>query len=166
MQSSHSQAAVCQGTLTINAAFLQEIKDDNRELKYLLAECLAACQPDGWRKTLEPAKLLRLLGKLRDQLGMHFALEEAYGYFDDALSVAPQLSRRALELREQHRPLFLTLCQLVEDAERLRYHEPTAVGWRDVADAYADFHQQFCKHEAAEDRLVMQMVNEEIGCGD
>ena len=32
-------------TLTINAAFLQEIKEDNRELRHLLESC-AASSPD------------------------------------------------------------------------------------------------------------------------
>ena len=33
-----------QRTLTINAAFLQEIKEDNRELRHLLDDC---CDADG-----------------------------------------------------------------------------------------------------------------------
>ncbi len=172
MQAIHLSTAIDRGSevqrgeLTINAAFLQEIKEDNRELRELLADCLAACEPAGWRRTIDPMKLTRLLGKLRDQLGMHFALEEAYGYFDDAVSVAPQISQRALELRQQHRPLFVEMCQLVDETEQLRYHEPTSVHWQDIAENFFNFHERFRQHEAAEDQLIMQMINEEIGCGD
>jgi hypothetical protein len=64
-------------TLTINAAFLQEIKEDNRELRHLLDGCaalLARPDPAG----IDPKRLAAMLSKLRDQLAMHFALEEAY----------------------------------------------------------------------------------------
>jgi len=39
--------------------------------------------------------LVDWLSELRDQLALHFALEEAYGYFDEPLHVAPQLAEKA-----------------------------------------------------------------------
>ena len=83
-----------QRTLTINAAFLHEIKEDNRELRHLLDDCCGAAgaAASGGSRIAAGGQLL---GKLRDQLAMHFSLEEAYGYFDDAIDVAPRLSRQA-----------------------------------------------------------------------
>ena len=83
-----------QRTLTINAAFLQEIKEDNRELRQLLDDC-AALLSRPHQAGVELRRVSQLFGKLRDQLAMHFSLEEAYGYFDDAIDVAPRLSRQA-----------------------------------------------------------------------
>ncbi|HEX3998704.1 MAG TPA: hemerythrin domain-containing protein [Pirellulales bacterium] len=153
-----------QRTLTINAAFLQEIKEDNRELRQLLEETgglLARPHEAG----IELRRVARLLGKLRDQLAMHFSLEEAYGYFDDGIDVAPRLSRRAEALRSQHPRLFVALCDLVEEAEQLVYHE-RPLGAGDLASGFARFHRQFQQHEAEEISLVVQMFNEEIGGGD
>ncbi len=154
-----------QRTLTINAAFLQEIKDDNRELKHLLDEC-ATRLAHGPAARLDAKRLVSSLARLRDQLALHFALEEAYGYFDDAIDVAPRLSRQAETLRSQHAGLYLSLCAVVERAEQLLYHEAHTTAARNIARVFADFHQQFRDHEAAEDTLIMQTVNEEIGGGD
>jgi len=154
-----------QRTLTINAAFLQEIKDDNRELKLLLQECAAQLAPAGAAR-IDPALLVPALARLRDQLAMHFALEESYGYFDDAIDVAPRLSRQAETLRSQHSELYVALCAVVERAEQLLYHESGAVAAREIAGEFAEFHRQLQQHEASEDALIMQVVNEEIGGGD
>jgi hypothetical protein len=40
-------------------------------------------------------RLVNLLEALCDQSALHFSLEEAYGYFEDANHVAPQLGEQA-----------------------------------------------------------------------
>jgi hypothetical protein len=80
-------------TVTVNAAFLQEIKEVNHELWQLLADLRHRCQ-----RPMAPGScrsLVEKLCQLRDQLALHFALEEAYGYFEDPVDVAPQLCRHA-----------------------------------------------------------------------
>ena len=81
------------GTVTVNAAFLQEIKEVDQELWSLLGDLRHRCQ-----RPIAPGQCRLLIDKLcqlRDQLALHFSLEEAYGYFDDPVEVAPQLSRQA-----------------------------------------------------------------------
>jgi hypothetical protein len=154
-----------QRTLTINAAFLLEIKEDNRELRLLLDDCSALlARPRG--AGVELRRVSQQLGKLRDQLAMHFSLEEAYGYFDDAIDVAPRLSRQAECLKSQHPRLFVALCDLVEEAEQLLYHERPPLELDDLASGFARFQQQLQDHEAQEDALIVQVFNEEIGGGD
>src|SRR5688572_20898719 len=58
-------------TTTINAAFLQEIKEDHRELWQLLAEAEAWCRQHAGHSVRQAVDVFT---KLRDQLGMHFAL--------------------------------------------------------------------------------------------
>jgi hypothetical protein len=154
-----------QRTLTINAAFLLEIKEDNRELRTLLDDCAALlARPHG--AGVELRRVSQLFGKLRDQLAMHFSLEEAYGYFDDAIDVAPRLSRQAEVLKSQHPRLFVALCELVEEAEQLLYRERVPLELDDLASGFARFHRQLQEHEAQEDALIVQVFNEEIGGGD
>ena len=114
--------AIALRTVSINPAFLQEIKDDHHELRQLMHHICAMLGRSGPAE-IEYPRLVEMFGKLRDQLAMHFSLEEAYGYFDDAISVAPHLSRRAESLRSQHSGLFSEACQLAESAEQLSRHE-------------------------------------------
>src|SRR5436309_12290555 len=107
------------GTVTVNAAFLQEIKEVNSELWSLLGDLRHRCQ-----RPIAPGssrQLIDTLSQLRDQLALHFSLEEAYGYFDDPVEVAPQLSREAERLRAEHKQLYTDLCHVVEKAERMFY---------------------------------------------
>jgi hypothetical protein len=154
-----------QGTLTINAAFLQEIKEENRELRQVLDDCSKAFGDRG-AVTPEPKPIVDLLARLRDQLAMHFALEEAYGYFDDAVHVTPQLTDRALKLRGQHGDLFLQLGAIVEQAEQMLYEEEAEHRLGSVARDFHRFRTRFQEHEARETDLIVEMVNQEIGCGD
>jgi hypothetical protein len=154
-----------QRTVTLNVAFLQEIKEENRELRQLLAECANLVrQPIAGR--VESKRVVDRLAQLRDQLAMHFALEEAYGYFEDAIEVAPQHSVRAIQLRDEHRQLFLQLCGVVDEAEQLLYHEHPGGRRYDIATGFVQFHMQFRDHEARENALIQRMLNEELGCGD
>ena len=103
--------------LTINAAFLQEIKEVNAALWELLAEAREACSHASTAKTGQ-RHLAGLFGRLRDQLAMHFALEEAFGYFEDPVAVAPHLSQRANDLRGQHGRLYVLIRDLADHAEQ------------------------------------------------
>ena len=114
--------ALATHTVSINPAFLQEIKDDHHELRQLMHHASAMFSRPEWMRT-ERDRLVQLLTKLRDQLAMHFSLEEAYGYFEDAVSAAPHLSRRAEALRAQHFTLYSDFCRLVDEAEARLYHE-------------------------------------------
>lgn len=153
-----------QGTLTINAAFLQEIKEENRELRQLLHDCRAAVTLAG-DVPADPKLASDLLARLKTQLSLHFQLEETYGYFDDAVHVTPQLADRALKLRSQHGDLFNCLSGIAERADQLVALE-RAVEMADIARQFNDFHGRFQEHEAQETELIVEVVNEDVGCGD
>lgn len=157
--------ALATRTVSINPAFLQEIKDDHHELRQLMHHTAAMLNRPQWMAT-ELDRLTELCTKLRDQLAMHFSLEEAYGYFEDAVSVAPHLSRRAEQLRAQHNTLFSQFCQLAELAERLRYEGQDESTLRDLVDGYRDFAMHLYEHEANETELILAAFNEDLGAGD
>ena len=78
--------------LAVNAAFLQEIKEDNSFLGELLLSIqttLASCHTE-----VNVPALVELLRRLRDRVGMHFSREEAFGYCEDAVNFPTQLSGR------------------------------------------------------------------------
>lgn len=157
--------SIAVGTVTINAAFLQEIKEDNHELKGLLDAAGEMFSLSRVART--PARqFVDLLTQLRDRLATHFALEEAFGYFEDAIEVAPQLSRQADELRNEHRTLFLDLCDLVEVAERLLYRETTAGVAKRLAARFREFRRSLEEHESRENGLILDSLDCDLGVGD
>ncbi len=156
--------ATTTGTVAVNAAFLQEIKQDNHELRATLASLAPVA--DGNPLFLDARQIVEGFARLRDQLAVHFALEESYGYFDEALSFNPRLSHQADVLRHQHSGLYLEICQLVERAEQCLYHEPGSTSLRQLANEFGSFHGRFQQHERQENSLILEAFDEEIGAGD
>jgi len=157
--------ATVTSTVTVNAAFLQEIKEDNVELTELLERTTAMTQLRRWTHA-EANRFYDHLADLRDRLATHFALEEAYGYFEDAISVAPRLAEEAESLRSQHEAMFSELCDIVELAERVRYHETRLAKFHEVLQRFARFHERLKTHEEAEADLILAAFNDDIGVGD
>jgi chaperonin GroEL (HSP60 family) len=160
-----AMSTIAIGTVTVNAAFLQEIKEDDRHLHHLL-ELVAAEVNDGRITAGRLRRLVGLLDKLRDRLAMHFSLEEAYGYFEDAVSVAPHLSQEAETLRAEHQTLFVSVCDILEDAEQSLYHEKPYAATRGILVDLSDFLEEFRGHESRENELIVQALDDDLGVGD
>jgi hypothetical protein len=157
-------SALLTGTVTVNAAFLQEIKEVNQELWQRLEEMRHRCQ-----RPLAPAHcrhLVERLSELRDQLALHFALEEAYGYFDDPVEVAPRLSYAAENLRNEHRQLYMRLTHIVERAERLMRSEQLATLALWIGPEFLEFDEALRDHESRENELIYEAYDTDIGTGD
>lgn len=151
-------------SLTLNVAFLNEIKQDNgrpdqvvNELKKLLSS----------KVPIEAALLFSTLCRLRDELEVHFALEEFYGYFQSARLTHPHISVRAEDLKSQHETIYLDLCELVELAESVLYREsPMSKTWSAIRAGFHSFVQILDQHEREEAELMMRLCNDDIGNGD
>jgi predicted nuclease with TOPRIM domain len=152
-------------TVSINPAFLREIKEDHHELRQLLHHAKAMFNRPAWMR-VESDRLNELLAKVRDQLAMHFSLEEAYGYFDDAIIAAPHLSRRAEQLRAEHFELFTSLVAIVEEAEQLRYRKPREGEVSGLGERFFEFYAGLQEHESRESSLILEALNEDLGGGD
>lgn len=149
-------------TVTINAAFLQEIKDEDEQLKSLLQRAREMCE--SVPLTPVPASdFVSLLVELRDQLAVHFALEEAYGYFDDPVSVAPHLSEQAETLRGQHSQLHEEISLLAKTAQDISRCNGDPRGIQQVADGFLQFNSRLQEHEEGENKLIMQAYSLDIG---
>jgi hypothetical protein len=157
--------AIASRLVSINPAFLQEIKDDHHELRQLMHHTSAMLDHSG-PVEIEYKRLVEMFSKLRDQLAMHFSLEEAYGYYEDAIAVAPHLSRRAECLRGEHFNLFGELCRLAEMSEQLLYHEMPGTLLSSLAGDYRRFLVRFREHESQERDLILEALNDDIGTGD
>jgi len=151
-------------TVTINAAFLQEIKDVHQELWQTFGELDGmADSPLADRSGIN--RFAELLGRLRDQLALHFSLEEAYGYFDDPAEAAPQLCGQAERLREEHATLYVTVSELAERVEQAGF-DGRPLDIDEVLEKYRTFCCEFRRHEDAETELIQQAYGDDIGVGD
>jgi hypothetical protein len=152
------------GTITVNAAFLQEIKEVDLELLQLLAALRSRCAAT--ISTHHVRGVVVLLQDLRDQLALHFALEEAYGYFEEPMHAAPQLSHEAERLRAEHKELYLDLCQMTDQAEvYLSDGEHALLGsW--LAPRFISFDIRLKRHETRENELILDAYECDLGGGD
>lgn len=152
-----------QSTHTLNAAFLQEIKEDNIRLRELLQHASQLLSMPRRACSLE---VVDTLNALCDQLGMHFSLENAFGYLDHALELAPRLCRRARALRTEHDALFADFRDIVEESEQLLYHEQPRRQLTRVAVKFFDFQARLQAHEARENELIFEAFDDDVGVGD
>ena len=150
------------GTVYVNAAFLEEVKDDNVALRELLHQTSKLLNSESrWNYTRRD--ISDLLQQLRDRLATHFTLEEAFGYLDDAISIAPRLSDKALALRNEHGDLYLKISSLAEVADSRRNSIDDQAK---LIDDLRSFCRQLKRHEEDENELIMQALYDELGVGD
>ena len=150
-------------TITLAPAFMQEIKEDDRRLNQLMSDFrqLVARWP---LADSERQELASLVWDVRDRVAFHFALEEAYGYFEDPVAVAPRLCERVDGLRAEHGELFEDLCRIVDMFEDSEPDLPA--DFAGVQEMCRGFLSRFDAHETAENALIVQAFNEDIGVGD
>lgn len=151
--------------VTVNAAFLQEIKEVNQELWRALADVRRMCESPA---TIDsgPRRFYALVEALRDHLALHFALEEAYGYFDDPIDVAPRLCQQANQLRSEHRDLYLMIVELSEASELMSQPGRSIGNVLAIVKQFQAFDQRLQRHESLENELIMQEYGDDIGVGD
>lgn len=157
--------AITTSTVTVNAAFLLEIKEVNQDLWRLLADVRRMCDTPATIDSA-PRRFFGLVEELRDQLALHFALEEAYGYFDDPIEVAPRLCRQANALRDEHRELYLMVVALSEVSEILTQPGREIGAVLKAVGQFQAFDQRLKRHESLENELIMQEYDDDIGVGD
>jgi hypothetical protein len=149
-------------TLTVNAAFMQEIKEVNQDLWRTMDKAFTACHAHA----PYPGEIVTILAELRDQVALHFALEEAYGYFEGPAYVAPRLCEQADRLRSQHQTLYGAVSDLVEDADEWHHKRELLRHASQVCDRLHTFHEDLRQHEERESELVLAAYDDDIGVGD
>ncbi len=160
----HGEAASWPG-LTLNVAFLQEIKQDVEQPAAIIETLRLQLATKGTKVPL--AELVSLLEHLRDELETYFALEEFYGYFQAAQLIHPHVSNCAHQLQSQHEAIYMEVCHLVELAHRVLYREVSSARvLPTIVEGFQTFVQRFQAHEQQESELMMRLCNDEIGVGD
>lgn len=144
--------------LVINPAFLQEIKDSNP--KYWIAlRRLPECCHEFEEPMAACNELTRAIDELRDVVALQFSLEESYGFLEvrritSARRVRTDLHDKAVQLREDHRRLYLELSELAEAAEELQYRGARPQLLRQLIARSLAFEVSLTRHERDESELI------------
>lgn len=149
----------------VNAAFLHEIKEDDVRFRELASRLRASAWIRPFYLTRLPS-LAQLLADFRDQLAFHFALEEAYGYFDDALVESPHLSAKASSLRGEHSPLYERACFLAATADDMVVQRPCVRSVARLRRKTRAMVEQLEAHERGEIQLIQEAANVDLGVVD
>jgi len=137
-------------TVTVNPAFLQEIKDSNPDLwrtRRQIFECFESVES----RAAVATRLVRLLDDLRDHLALQFALEEAYGFIEVREAIAMPEAQNA---KRQHCALYLEISELCERAEELQYRGLAAAQLGLLVEETRLFDARLDAHERMEHRLM------------
>ena len=151
-------------TVTVNAAFLAEIKQSHQELWQIIGY-LDDLTQNQISSPLFLQKLCAALSQLHGRLITHFSLEEAFGYFDDPIEVAPRISRIAESLRKEHQQLQQSCGDLAERAQHA-YDFGGSCELQKLASSFLSFHTRLVNHEEAEIDLIQEAYGDDIGVVD
>ena len=156
------QGAAQANGITINVAFLREIKEDHLPVREQTARIQGLLQ-----QGITPREAVELLSDYRDAIETYFALEKCFGYFKNARVNNPLIGNRADELQEEHEKLFYDLNELIELTNQILYREcGPDLSLAEISDLFESFARRFEVHEHNEMELMMRLCNEEIGVGD
>jgi hypothetical protein len=140
-------------------AFLKEHQEVGRRLAEL-RQWWSELDALGMRKFGEMAFRVQ---EVRDLLAEHFAEEERGGYLSAALTRAPEFSRPAETLREQHAQFLERFDHLVA---RLRESEPSSQYWRASRDEIERLVADLRQHEQSENAIVQAAFENDLGTND
>ena len=101
--------------------------------------------------------------RLAELVASHFCHEEEGGYLSDVLERAPRLTSQAVHLQEQHETLL-------EEIEKLRLlvHSgmESEAWWARIETDFHRFSSRLMEHEQAENRLLLQAYDDDVGTSD
>lgn len=139
--------------------FFEQVKSEHAELIELMKLLRAEFNSD----IRDPGTVNRLVGNLYEHIVAHFAHEERGGYLCEALERAPRLTEQAKQLLAQHETLNELLGELRNVAQR---REDSELWWQALRDTFNQFSRELLRHEAAEDKLLQDAFNQDMGTAD
>ena len=153
------------GSVTINAAFFEEVKEAHLEVDTLAVQIKRL---DGHPDWTDPVcqELTDQLNRMVELVRWYFSLEETYGYFEDPVFVSAAYGQRVSDLRAEHNSLLSEVSQLSDHAARLLYNGRLSHSADTVLARFGVFCDQLERHEFRERELITEAYSVDIGCGD
>ncbi|MFO0942814.1 MAG: hypothetical protein U0930_18920 [Pirellulales bacterium] len=144
--------------VTINAAFLQEVKEAHSQVWETLYTLRVIAQ----QATVTDAEIHLWVSKLtefRRQLSTEFALEETYGYISSTQRQHINVGVDPSVTLKQHRELYLQMLEVCERVEESQYVGTVVRDFRLHVACFQEFDASLSEHE----RLESLMIREGLG---
>jgi hypothetical protein len=147
--------------MSTHSAYVREVQADHIELDHMVRSIRAALESGGQAKWMPPATeaIAELLERTSQHLERHFAHEEAGGYMEEALALAPRFGPQASQLLKQHAWLNQAMSQLASVA-RQNTHSPDA--WPQIAKQTVDLLKKLLAHESGENHIFQEAFNVDL----
>lgn len=113
--------------------------------------------------SLTEAEVAREMAHAEAELEEHFSHEETGGFFGAIQELSPEFEERASHLLREHREMRLLFRSLWMTCRWACGESGARAGW--LAE-FADFHRRFEEHESAENDLLYEALERDIGAGD
>lgn len=143
-------------------AFAGHLLAEHGELFQHLSRLRASMTDDAPPGCARVREIVTAIGALRTRLADHFRQEEEGGLLEESVARMPRLGSAAADVLAEHPRLLADL-----DAIRARFADaddaPCADAWRGVRSAFAGFVERMQAHERAENAVVQQGYNEDLG---
>ena len=149
-------------SVTVNPAFLQEVKEEDQYFRDLSDELYDLCRADldgNW----DVEFFHQLLVALRGQLALRFSLEENVGYFSNPCEADPCICYTAAKLRAQHIDLFDEISQITDAAADLIYPWLETASPAELVERFLEFQLRYWEHEKREYELIWQAHQLDLG---
>lgn len=146
-------------------AYIEGVRADHQELRNLvrgIERQLNAAEAAGWAKN-EAQVVLTAIDELGRHLREHFAEEEAGGYMEEALALAPRFGPQAERLLKEHPTMLQQVGRLVELA---RCCCEQAQQGPELSRLAREFFATLRAHDAAENQIIQEAFNTDLGLND
>ncbi|MCL6502720.1 MAG: hemerythrin domain-containing protein [Pirellulales bacterium] len=146
-------------------AYIEGVRADHLELRAMVREIeklLAAAQAARWA-TVEVQALLAAVEDLDRHLREHFAEEEAGGYMEEALAIAPRFGPQAQRLVNEHPVMLQQMAQILDMARRCVTQSQVGP---ELSRLLREFFTTLRAHDAAENRIIQEAFNTDLGLND
>ncbi len=139
--------------VTINAAFLQEIKEANSQVWESLY-FLRLMARERYIGQQNMHQWVQKLTEFRRQLSTEFALEETYGYIPGAHHQHIAMGIDPAVALKQHKELYLHLLDVCEQVEESQYVGTIGRDFRSHTAAFQEFDASLSEHERIESEMI------------
>jgi hypothetical protein len=149
---------------TRQEAYVAGFKAEHRELHDVLRNVDRAwrvCETHDWTEA-DCGECCGALTALKDHLTHHFAQEEAGGYLEEALTLAPRLGATADRLLAQH-PVLLARCAELVELARRSGADKTAQ--RRLHEKFPAMRKLLLEHERGENAVMQEAYHVDLENG-
>ena len=132
----------------------------HRILRHMRSAIVSSVGPD---ITPSFAEVARILGRLRDELELHFTEEDAGGCFDEAVSRCPTLAPAAKGIAAEHPEILAEVNRLIDEAKDL---VPTIQNQAAMQQAFERLYQRLRAHENSENHFFAHAFGTHVNDDD